>query len=377
MPKKYSPEVKNKVIQSYQSGLRIDTVVQNYGIAFSTVYRWIKEYKTTCSNTEPIQNYQMLRKQKERLEHLIEIIGLSGILDETPLHRRLEILETIYSQHNQYNVHELCEALHVARGTFYNYIFRKADRTQKIEEQQKLMLQVQQIFDDSEQRFGAEKIRIILAEKGIHVGKKRIRDIMQELGLESIRQNAKKDYKRRQEYQRKNLLNQDFTASRQNKIWVSDITYFKIKDYAVYFCAIIDLFSRKVVGYRVSKKNSTQLVTATFRAAFQERGNPSGLTFHSDRGSQYVSGAFCALLKKCGVKQSFSKSGCPHDNAVAETFFATFKKEEAYRRDYTSEAHFLKSVEAYIKFYNDVRPHQTLAYKTPSRFEELYGKEKT
>lgn len=238
------------------------------------------------------------------------------------------------------------------------------------------MPQVQQVFDDSEQRFGAEKIRFILAEEGIHVGKKRIRAIMQELGLESIRQNAKQDYKKQQDYQRKNLLKQNFTASRQNEIWVSDITYFKIKDYAVYFCAIIDLFSRKVVGYRMSKKNSTHLVTATFRAAFQDRGNPAGLTFHSDRGSQYVSGAFCTLLKKCNVKQSFSKSGCPHDNAVAESFFVTFKKEEAYRRDYTSEAHFQKSVEAYIKFYNDVRPHQTLAYKTPSRFEELCGKEK-
>lgn len=238
------------------------------------------------------------------------------------------------------------------------------------------MLQVQQIFDDSQQRFGAEKIRNILTENDIHVGKKRIRGIMQELGLESVRQNATKDYKKRQAYQRKNLLNRNFTVSRQNEVWVSDITYFKTKDYAVYFCAIIDLFSRKVVGYRVSKKSSTHLVTSTFRMAFQNRGTPSDLTFHSDRGSQYVSGAFCTLLKKCGVKQSFSKAGCPYDNAVEETFFATFKKEEAYRCKYSSEVDFRKSVETYVNFYNNARPHQTLAYKTPSRFEELYGKEK-
>ena len=97
---------------------------------------------------------------------------------------------------------------------------------------------------------------------------------MQELGLESVRQNAKKDYKKRQEYQRKNLLNRNFTVSRQNEVWVGDITYFKIKDYAVYFCAIIDLFSRKVVGYRMSKKSSTHLVTSTFRTAFQNRDTP-------------------------------------------------------------------------------------------------------
>lgn len=143
------------------------------------------------------------------------------------MRRRLDILETLHAQHEEYNVHELCEALNVARGTFYNHIFRRADRSKYEKEQAQLMLQVQQIFDDSQQRFGAEKIRIILAENGIHVGKKRIRGIMQELGLESIRENAKKDYKKRQEYQRQNLLEQNFTASRQNEIWVSDITYFK------------------------------------------------------------------------------------------------------------------------------------------------------
>ena len=101
------------------------------------------------------------------------------------------------------------------------------------------------------------------------------------------------------------------------------------------------------------------------------------LTFHSDRGGQYISDTFMELLRSCGVRQSFSNSGRPYDNAVAETFFSTFKKEEAYRRDYSSEADFRKSVDEYIRFYNEVRPHQTLAYKSPARFEELYGKEKT
>jgi transposase InsO family protein len=109
-------------------------------------------------------------------------------------------------------------------------------------------MQVQQIFDDSQQRFGAEKIRVILAENGICVGKKRIRQIMQELGLTSIRENAKSNYRRRQEYLKCDLVNQEFSVTRPNEIWASDITYFKIKGNAVYFCVIIDLFSRMVVG---------------------------------------------------------------------------------------------------------------------------------
>ena len=116
------------------------------------------------------------------------------------------------------------------------------------------MLQVQRIFDDSQQRFGAEKIRVVLAENGIRVGKKRIRQIMQELDLISIRENAKSNYRSRQEYLKRNLVNQEFRVTRPNEIWASDITYFKIKGYAVYLCVIIDLFSRKVVGYRVSRK---------------------------------------------------------------------------------------------------------------------------
>ncbi len=266
MPKRYSEEYKQRIIQDYQYGVPIQEISQINSIAISTIYRWLKG----CEQEIPTPHYSALLRKKEHLEHVLEVIRLSGLIDEVPLRKRLDILETLHVQHEEYNVHELCEALNVARGTFYNHIFRRADRSKYEEEQAQLALQVQQIFDDSQQRFGAEKIRIILAENGIHVGKKRIRSIMQELGLESIRENAKKDYKKRLEYQRKNLLEQNFTASRKNEIWVSDITYFKVKNHGIYFCVIIDLFSRKVIGYRVSRKCSTQLVSATFRKTFQD-----------------------------------------------------------------------------------------------------------
>ena len=269
MPKQYPSAFRKEVIHLHKNGMTIKNVARKYNIAPSTVYRWLKSNPTGSSD---MPNYQTLSKQKERQDHIIEIIRLSGIIDAVPLRSRLEILENLHDQYKQYNIHELCEALNVTRGTFYNHIFRRADRSKYLEEQQSLMLQVQRIFDDSQQRFGAEKIRNILAENDIHVGKKRIRGIMHELGLESVRQNAKKDYKKRQEYQRKNLLNRNFTASCQNEVWVSDITYFKVKSYWVYLCIILDLYSRKIVGWRVSRHMSTHLVTATFKATFQERG---------------------------------------------------------------------------------------------------------
>ena len=375
MPTEYPADFKQKVIKRYQNGESIKSLSHELHIAQGTLYRWRKEYCSIqgINRTYTPKEFDAISRRLAKLEHEMEIIHLSQCVANIPLQKRLTILENLYRQSdNTYSVHELCEALDVARGTFYNHIFRRADRSQRDQEQAQLMRLVQQAFDDSSQRFGAEKIRITLAESGIRVSTKRIAAIMQELDLHSIRPDAKKQYKKRQQYKKQNLLERQFTADCPNQIWVSDITYFKINDYWVYFCVILDLFSRKVVGYRVSRNASTNLVTSTFRTAFRERGDPSGLTFHSDRGKQYTSTTFTELLQKCGVKQSFSATARPHDNAVAEAFFASFKKEEAYRREYTSEQSYRKSVERYIQFYNELRPHRTLKYKTPQAFEDAY-----
>ena len=375
MPKEYSTKFKTEVIKRYQNGESILALSQELCIAQSTIYHWRKEYYSikTANRTYTPKEFDALSRRLEKLEHEMEIIKQSGYIADVPLQKKLSVLESIYRQaDNTYSVHELCEALDIARGTFYNYIFRRADHSKREEAQVELMRLVQQVFDDSSQRFGAEKIRVTLTESGVCVSTKRIAAIMRELGLQSVRPDAKKQYKKQQQYKKQNLLERQFTAEHPNQIWVSDITYFKVNDYWVYLCVILDLFSRKIVGYRVSRNASTNLVTSTFRTAFRERGNPSSLTFHSDRGKQYTSAAFTALLQKCGVKQSFSATARPHDNAVAETFFASFKKEEAYRREYTSEQSYRKSVEQYIQFYNELRPHRTLKYKTPTAFEKAY-----
>lgn len=375
MPVEYPMEFKRQVIQRYKKGESIKNLSQELHIAQSTIYHWRKLYCTiqTPQRTYTPKEFDAISRRLEKMEHKMEIIRASGFLDEVPLQRKLISLEQMYRiEDSPYSVHELCDALGVARGTFYNHIFRRAGRSSREKEQEDLMMKVQQIFDDSQQRFGAEKIRTVLAQTGIHVSAKRISAIMKELDLRSVRTDAKRQYKKRQLHQKQNLLARDFTADYPNQIWVSDITYFKVSDYWVYLCIILDLFSRKIIGYRVSRNASTNLVTATFRNAYQERGRPENLTFHSDRGKQYTSGAFTQLLQANGIRQSFSATGRPHDNAVAETFFATFKKEEAYRREYTSEQSFRKSAEQYIQFYNEVRPHQTLKYKTPQAVEEKY-----
>lgn len=223
-----------------------------------------------------------------------------------------------------------------------------------------LVSQVKWIFTDSGYRFGADKIRAVMTERSTKISRQTIAKIMRELGLQSIRTNAKSKYKKRKRQMKENLVKQQFHVARPNEVWISDITYFKVRGAPIYLCTVTDLFSRRVVGYKISGNSSTQLVTSTFKTAFTERGCPDNLIFHSDRGAQYVSNAFTRLLKRNGVRQSFSAAGTPYDNAVAETFFATFKQEEAYLREYSSEKSFRLSVDQYIEFYNETRPHRTL-----------------
>ncbi|SFO94005.1 Transposase InsO and inactivated derivatives [Oscillibacter sp. PC13] len=375
MPIQYPKIFIQTVIQRYEKGEEIKCLSQELHISQSTIYHWRKLY---CSLQTPQRTYtpkefDAISRRLQKPEHILEIIRLSGYLTEIPLLEKLTTLESIYHQlDNQYSVYELCEALDVARGIFYNHIFRRVDRSSRKAEQAQLMLKVQQIFDNNGQRFGSEKIRAILAGSGIRVSAKRISAIMKELDLHSIRPDAKKQLKKRQQYVKQNLLERQFSAEHPNQIWVSDITYFKVNPYWVYLCTILDLYSRKIVGYRVSRNASTNLVTTTFQNAYQERGRPKSLTFHSDRGKQYTSAALTQLLQKHGMKQSFSATARPHDNAIAEAFFASFKNEEAYRQEYTSEQNFRISVEQYIQFYNEVRPHQTLKYQTPQAFEDAY-----
>ncbi|MEG2525202.1 MAG: IS3 family transposase, partial [Oscillospiraceae bacterium] len=181
-----------------------------------------------------------------------------------------------------------------------------------------------------------------------------------------------KDYLRFNADKKKDSLKMNFTVDAPNQVWVSDVTYFKLNGKFHYICAIIDLYSRKVIAHKISKKHSTQLITATFKLAYDARKPTVGLIFHSDRGTQYTSNSFQKLLVTCQVEQSFSPSGRPHHNAVMESFFASMKKEELYRTNYHSNEEFKRRIQEYINFHNNERPHATLAYKTPNAHEVTF-----
>ena len=371
---KFTDAQKKVIVARHENGESVRSLCSEFNIPRSTLYRWCKSHKTnTIANGIPFTAREINQMQNRivKLNNIIAILKTVNCTVSAPLRERLVALEALYGQ---YDVHTLCEALNVDRGTFYNHILRnKRENAWFAKRHEKYRHIVQEVFDEYHQILGAEKIRAVLVERGHQVSTKFIASIMHECGLSSVRTTARSDYLRLNALETpKNRIRQSFTAHSPNQIWVSDITYFKVNNYWLYFCIILDLFSRRIVGHRVSRNASTHLVTSTFRATYQARGNPTGLTFHSDRGTQYTSATLTELLQKCGAKQSFSATAQPHDNAVAESFFSTFKKEEAYRREYTSEQSYRKSVDQYIQFYNELRPHRTLKYKTPQAFEEAY-----
>lgn len=199
-----------------------------------------------------------------------------------------------------------------------------------------------------------------------------VAELMDEMNIHSIRNGAKKDYLRFNTDKKKDVLKMNFSVDAPNQVWVSDVTYFKLSGKFQFICAIIDLYSRKVIAHKISKKHSAQLITATFKLAYDERKPEAGLIFHSDRGTQYTSNSFWVLLKECQVEQSFSPSGRPHHNAVMESFFASMKKEELYRTNYRSGEEFKQRIQDYINFHNNERPYATLAYKTPNAHETTF-----
>ena len=172
---------------------------------------------------------------------------------------------------------------------------------------------------------------------------------------------------------RKNKLKRRFTTDKPNKVWVSDIISFNLNYKPHYMCAVIDLYSRKVISYNISNKQETELVLQTFKDAYALRKPKDALMFHSDQGLQYTSYAFRKQLRDNGVMQSFSNPGYPHDNAVAESFFRSFKSEEVYQHYYKTYAQMKASIDEFIYFFNEERPHQSFNYLTPVQVEENYS----
>lgn len=195
-----------------------------------------------------------------------------------PLKTKLYELEKLYGQ---FSVHVLCAALDVNRGTFYNHVLRnKKKDTSYTKRRRELSEAIRGIYEESHGLFGSDKILSVLSDRGFHTSKQMVRELMKEMGLKSLRSRAKKDYKIWNKlHENKNILQREFQAESPNFAWVSNCTQFVLFEKTYYLCAVLNLFSRKIIAHKISAKASTQLVTSTFKIAFEDRKTDDRLVF--------------------------------------------------------------------------------------------------
>ena len=271
----------------------------------------------------------------------------------------------------KYSVEKLCERLHVCRSAYYKWLKREPSQHQRTNEQ--LVEWIKDLYEEQNGILGYRQMTITINR--IHETKyniKRIRRLMQILHLQSVCRRKKYNYiKSTPEVIAENVLNREFYADAPNEKWLTDVTEFKYyvgeETKKLYLSAILDLYDRRIVSYKIGSSNNNPLVFETFDEAIQNNPNAHPL-FHSDRGFQYTSKAFHKKLMKAGVRQSMSRVGRCIDNGPMEGYWGILKSEMYYLKKFTSQEELTKAIEDYIIFYNTKRYQLKLKCMTPMEY---------
>jgi putative transposase len=267
----------------------------------------------------------------------------------------------------------MCGALGVSRSGFHAWLTRAPSRRERDDEE--IGARVRASHVGSYRTYGARRVWHDLLAEGISCGLHRIERLMRQQGLRARprRRGLPKDQGERSVIAG-NVLDRQFTADRPNQKWVADFTYIWTAEGWLYVAAVIDLFSRRVVGWSMSDTMTALLVTEALIMAIWRRGKPDALLHHSDQGSQYTSEQFQRLMADNGVTCSMSRSGNVWDNAAMESFFSSLKTERVGKKVYRTRAQAKADVFDYIEcFYNPTRRHSTLGYVSPIDFEMEAG----
>lgn len=365
--KHYPKAIKDEAVLFYERGHTFSETRAKYGMSESTFFEWKKRF----DQEHPMPGIPTgNRKNQIHLEKLaleLEVLQRCPCGGHASTDEKMAAIDALSGR---YSIHVLCEALNLPRGIYCNWKRREGQMTSYEISDLSLKPLVEQIFHESKNRFGRKPIQHKLAEMGYQVSEKRITRLMKEMGLEVAKPTYKAEHQKplpRSYF--KNLLSRHFDQPKPNLIWVSDITYVKVGQQYYYICAVLDLFSRKILFYQIPDTMDVLFCRSTFDRAFELRHRPKGLMFHSGQGTQYTAYIFRKHLRELKVKQSFSTPGNPYDNSVCESFFHTPKKEALYHHLYATPQELEEVWDEYIEFYNDYRPHRKLGMKTPNQFE--------
>ena len=277
----------------------------------------------------------------------------------------------IDSEKAAYPLRLLCRVLQVSKSGYYAWLRRgPSDRAL---EDEKLRPKVAAAFELGRGTCGSVRVRQELLDQGFEIGRRRVARLMGEMGLAGLP--ARKFQTTTDSNHSKpiagNVLDRDFEASRPNQKWVTDITYIWTAEGWLYLAAVLDLYSRRVVGWSTDESLETSLCLNALSMALDNRQKITGLTHHSDRGVQDASDDYQKALKARGITCSMSRRANCWDNAVAESFFGTLKTELIYRKPWLTRESAREAIGEYIEvFYNRIRRHSTIGYVSPAKFED-------
>ena len=270
-------------------------------------------------------------------------------------------------QEEAVSVSDACRVLQVSRSGYYAH--RRARASSKSLQEQTY---VKAAFAASGASYGSRRVMHALRDQGLRIGRYRVRTLMREAGLRTSwkRKFVSTTDSRHTLPVAENVLDRQFDVSEPNRAWVSDITYIRTAQGWLYLAVVLDLFSRKVVGWSTAPSMPAALVVSALAMALQQRRPAPGLILHSDRGSQYASDEYQALLKQHQVVCSMSRKGNCWDNAVMERFFLNLKMERVWQRRYANHDEARRDINQYIiGFYNAIRLHSSLGYLSPAAYE--------
>jgi putative transposase len=286
----------------------------------------------------------------------------------------VSLFEVIAAEEANFPIKLMCKLLEVARSGYYAW--KERVPSERAKENEVLAKEIEDIHGGSRKTYGSPRVLEELRARGRKIGRKRVARIMREKGIYGRR---KRKFRKTTDSNHKhpvadNVLDRNFTVDKPDKVWVADITYIWTLQGWLYLAVIIDLFSRRVVGWSMADHMRTELVQDALRAALGHR-EPSedGLLFHSDRGSQYAADDYREALRAAGIECSMSRKGECWDNAVAESFNSTIKTELVHRTIFLTREIAKTIIAEWIEvFYNRQRRHSTIGYSTPVAFEESF-----
>lgn len=265
----------------------------------------------------------------------------------------------------------LCRVLNVSRRGYYDWLARSASR--RTRENQALLADIQRLFIRHRQVYEAPRRHDALLDMGYQCSVNRVARLMRVAGIvpKTVRKFRMTTDSRQSRYPAQNLLKQDFSASEASQKWVADVTYIPTREGWLFLAVVMDLYSRRVIGWSMADRLTSQLAQRALQNAIDQRGHVIGVIVHSDRGKEYYAGDYQALLRQHRMQCSMSRKGNCYDNAAVESFFHSLKVEQVHHDDYRTRQEARSVLFDYIEvFYNRQRKHSYCGYQSPVNYEK-------